>query len=147
MIPLSPEYLHPPLPYLRGYSWYNTAVRNQVLLRNAIGKRYDCLSGYVFVIGVFMSFWFRAVQTESLPPSASEGILNKQRLNRPSSPHFTIYQPQLTWIASIANRATGGALSARTCPLFSLKVTSGLMFAVYSLIRFLDCLPIRTWHF
>ncbi|KAJ7095718.1 SDHC, cytochrome b subunit of succinate dehydrogenase [Mycena belliarum] len=54
----------------------------------------------------------RAVQTESLPPSASNKILNQQRLLRPSSPHFTIYQPQLTWIASIANRATGGALSA-----------------------------------
>jgi len=67
------------------------AARNQVVLRNVIGKR--------------------AIQTESLPPSASEGILNKQRLSRPSSPHFTIYQPQLTWIASIANRATGGALS------------------------------------
>ncbi|KAK7055945.1 cytochrome b subunit of succinate dehydrogenase SDH3 [Favolaschia claudopus] len=54
----------------------------------------------------------RTVQTESLPPSASVDILNKQRLLRPSSPHFTIYQPQLTWIASIANRVTGGALSA-----------------------------------
>ncbi|KAI6112198.1 SDHC, cytochrome b subunit of succinate dehydrogenase [Pisolithus croceorrhizus] len=52
------------------------------------------------------------IQTESLPPSASQEILNQQRLKRPSSPHFTIYQPQLTWLASIANRATGGALSA-----------------------------------
>ncbi|KAJ7811525.1 succinate dehydrogenase cytochrome b560 subunit, partial [Mycena olivaceomarginata] len=50
--------------------------------------------------------------TESLPPSAAVDILNKQRLLRPSSPHFTIYQPQITWIASIANRVTGGALSA-----------------------------------
>ncbi|KAJ7765887.1 SDHC, cytochrome b subunit of succinate dehydrogenase [Mycena maculata] len=58
------------------------------------------------------SFAKRTVQTESLPPSASVDILNKQRLLRPSSPHFTIYQPQLTWIASIANRGTGAALSA-----------------------------------
>ncbi|KAJ7266724.1 succinate dehydrogenase cytochrome b560 subunit [Mycena rebaudengoi] len=58
------------------------------------------------------TFAKRTVQTESLPASASAEILNKQRLLRPSSPHFTIYQPQLTWIASIANRATGGALSA-----------------------------------
>ncbi|KIM85077.1 hypothetical protein PILCRDRAFT_817913 [Piloderma croceum F 1598] len=43
--------------------------------------------------------------------SAATGILNEQRLNRPSSPHFTIYQPQLTWLGSIANRATGGGLS------------------------------------
>ncbi|KAJ6611140.1 SDHC, cytochrome b subunit of succinate dehydrogenase [Mycena sp. CBHHK59/15] len=67
-------------------------ARNQSLVRSTIAKR--------------------AVQTESLPPSASIDILNKQRLLRPSSPHFTIYQPQLTWLASIANRATGGALSA-----------------------------------
>ncbi|TFY62182.1 hypothetical protein EVJ58_g4030 [Rhodofomes roseus] len=38
-------------------------------------------------------------------------ILNTQRLKRPSSPHFTIYQPQLTWLGSIANRMTGSALS------------------------------------
>ncbi|KIJ52626.1 hypothetical protein M422DRAFT_58727 [Sphaerobolus stellatus SS14] len=53
----------------------------------------------------------RAIQTTSLPPSASEQILNQQRIRRPSSPHFTIYQPQLTWIASIANRVTGAGLS------------------------------------
>jgi succinate dehydrogenase (ubiquinone) cytochrome b560 subunit len=56
------------------------------------------------------------VQTESLPPSASNEILNKQRLARPSSPHFTIYQPQLTWLGSIANRVTGSGLSVRACP-------------------------------
>ncbi|KAH8094509.1 succinate dehydrogenase cytochrome b560 subunit [Cristinia sonorae] len=53
----------------------------------------------------------RTVQTQSLPPSAAEGILNKQRLQRPSSPHFTIYQPQLTWYGSIAHRGTGAGLS------------------------------------
>jgi succinate dehydrogenase (ubiquinone) cytochrome b560 subunit len=53
----------------------------------------------------------RGVQTESFPASASTGILNKQRLNRPSSPHFTIYQPQLTWLGSIANRIAGSGLS------------------------------------
>ncbi|KAF7314457.1 Cytochrome B subunit of succinate dehydrogenase [Mycena kentingensis (nom. inval.)] len=53
----------------------------------------------------------RTVQTESLPPSAAVDILNQQRLRRPSSPHFTIYQPQMTWIPSIVHRATGGALS------------------------------------
>ena len=49
--------------------------------------------------------------TNSLPSSAAAEILDKQRLRRPSSPHFTIYQPQLTWIASIANRVTGAGLS------------------------------------
>ncbi|CAE6417702.1 unnamed protein product [Rhizoctonia solani] len=53
----------------------------------------------------------RTVQTKSLPPSAATDILNAQRLKRPSSPHFTIYQPQITWLGSIANRMTGGVLS------------------------------------
>ncbi|KAF9256607.1 succinate dehydrogenase cytochrome b560 subunit [Marasmius fiardii PR-910] len=61
---------------------------------------------------VRMALTKRAIQTESHPPSAATEILNKQRLKRPSSPHFTIYQPQLTWVGSIFNRATGGALSA-----------------------------------
>ena len=55
----------------------------------------------------------RTIQTESLPPSANESILNQQRLKRPTSPHLTIYQPQLTWVMSIANRAAGVGLSVR----------------------------------
>lgn len=65
----------------------------------------------------------RSIQTQSLPPSASEEILNQQRLKRPSSPHFTIYQPQLTWIGSIANRVTGVGLSVRTW-IFNLRCKS-----------------------
>ena len=62
-----------------------------------------------------------SVQIQSLPSSANTEILNKQRLKRPNSPHFTIYQPQLTWIASIANRVTGAGLSVcafASCYLF-----------------------------
>ncbi|KAI5886141.1 cytochrome b560 subunit of succinate dehydrogenase [Schizophyllum commune H4-8] len=53
----------------------------------------------------------RFVQIQSMKPSATEGILNEQRLRRPNSPHMTIYQPQLTWYSSIANRITGVGLS------------------------------------
>ncbi|GAW10417.1 succinate dehydrogenase cytochrome b560 subunit [Lentinula edodes] len=49
----------------------------------------------------------RSVQTQSLKPEDGTTILNTQRLQRPSSPHFTIYEPQLTWIGSIFNRVTG----------------------------------------
>ncbi|KAJ4482253.1 SDHC, cytochrome b subunit of succinate dehydrogenase [Lentinula aciculospora] len=52
----------------------------------------------------------RFVQTQSLKPEDGTTILNTQRLQRPSSPHFTIYEPQLTWIGSIFNRVTGVAL-------------------------------------
>lgn len=34
------------------------------------------------------------------------------KLQRPLSPHFTIYQPQLTWLMSIAHRMTGAALAS-----------------------------------
>ena len=61
------------------------------------------------------------MQIQSLKPSATEGILNEQRLRRPNSPHMTIYQPQLTWYSSIANRITGVGLSVRAYYLiFSL---------------------------
>ncbi|KAI9639425.1 uncharacterized protein MKK02DRAFT_39722 [Dioszegia hungarica] len=50
-------------------------------------------------------------QTTSVTAAESVAILNAQREKRPNSPHFTIYQPQITWLASIANRVTGSALS------------------------------------
>lgn len=42
-------------------------------------------------------------------------FLNARRAERPSSP-WHIYQPQLTSMSSIANRATGAALSAGASP-------------------------------
>ncbi|KAL5503856.1 hypothetical protein ACEPAH_7927 [Sanghuangporus vaninii] len=67
------------------------AARNHAVLRNAVFKR--------------------GIQIEIKPPSQATEVLNSQRLKRPSSPHFTIYQPQLTWVGSIANRITGTGLS------------------------------------
>ncbi|CAI4044947.1 hypothetical protein N7582_003400 [Saccharomyces uvarum] len=37
---------------------------------------------------------------------AEEQVLNKQRANRPISPHLTIYQPQLTWYLSSIHRVS-----------------------------------------
>lgn len=53
----------------------------------------------------------RGIKTESLTFKDAQAILNKQRLHRPSSPHFTIYKPQIPWILSITNRVTGAGLS------------------------------------
>ncbi|CAD6976804.1 unnamed protein product [Tilletia controversa] len=50
-------------------------------------------------------------KTVSLSQDESLELLNKQRSLRPTSPHLTIYQPQLTWTASIFNRMTGVGLS------------------------------------
>ncbi|CAO1618074.1 unnamed protein product [Sympodiomycopsis kandeliae] len=49
--------------------------------------------------------------TVKLSPAENLKMLNEQRSVRPSSPHFTIYQPQLTWYGSIFNRITGVGLS------------------------------------
>ncbi|KAG8905255.1 hypothetical protein FRB99_000370 [Tulasnella sp. 403] len=53
----------------------------------------------------------RSVTLKSVPAASATDVLNAQRLNRPSSPHFTIYQPQITWYGSILHRITGSALS------------------------------------
>lgn len=54
-----------------------------------------------------------APQTHKLSEGQNLELLNQQRALRPSSPHFTIYQPQVTWILSIINRITGTGLSVR----------------------------------
>jgi succinate dehydrogenase (ubiquinone) cytochrome b560 subunit len=53
------------------------------------------------------------VSTQSLSHSENVELLNKQRALRPESPWY-IYQPQLTSMSSIANRATGAGLAAGT---------------------------------
>ncbi|KAG8847419.1 cytochrome b subunit of succinate dehydrogenase, Sdh3p [Serendipita sp. 411] len=53
----------------------------------------------------------RQIKTETISQAEARLILDRQRLHRPSSPHFTIYEPQVTWLLSIAHRVTGSALS------------------------------------
>ncbi|KAL0579841.1 cytochrome b subunit of succinate dehydrogenase, Sdh3p [Marasmius crinis-equi] len=79
--------------------------------------------------------------TESHPPQKALEILNQQRLKRPSSPHFTIYQPQLTWIGSIFNRVTGGALSALLYGFSLAYLVAPGTFDSASIIGFVSGLP------
>ncbi|KAK1924290.1 hypothetical protein DB88DRAFT_489711 [Papiliotrema laurentii] len=53
----------------------------------------------------------RWATTQTITEQENIALLNAQRLRRPNSPHFTIYQPQVTWLLSIANRVTGSFLS------------------------------------
>ena len=53
----------------------------------------------------------RPVATQKLTPEDSYQILVAQRKNRPTSPHLTIYRPQITWLLSSLTRITGVALS------------------------------------
>ncbi|CDS00256.1 related to SDH3-cytochrome b560 subunit of respiratory complex II [Sporisorium scitamineum] len=57
--------------------------------------------------------------TTKLSQQQSLDLLNEQRAKRPSSPHFTIYQPQVTWYLSIINRITGTGLSVLMYAYFS----------------------------
>lgn len=50
-------------------------------------------------------------QTQPAKPSDAYAILAAQRLNRPISPHLTVYKPQITWYGSALNRITGSVLS------------------------------------
>ncbi|KAI0346246.1 succinate dehydrogenase cytochrome b560 subunit [Trametopsis cervina] len=83
----------------------------------------------------------RSVQTQSLPPSAADKILNEQRLKRPSSPHFTIYQPQLTWVGSIANRITGTGLSVLLYGYALAYLVAPETFASANVIELIHGLP------
>ncbi|SNX85731.1 related to SDH3 - cytochrome b560 subunit of respiratory complex II [Melanopsichium pennsylvanicum] len=58
-------------------------------------------------------------QTTKLSQQQNLELLNQQRAQRPSSPHFTIYQPQITWYLSIINRITGSGLSVLMYAYFS----------------------------
>ncbi|PWY90772.1 cytochrome b560 subunit of succinate dehydrogenase [Aspergillus heteromorphus CBS 117.55] len=57
----------------------------------------------------------RNIQTRHAASSTNSSdptkLLEKQRLNRPVSPHLTIYRPQITWIGSSIHRVTGLMLS------------------------------------
>ncbi|KAG5723702.1 hypothetical protein E4T56_gene9277 [Termitomyces sp. T112] len=108
-------------PSLRRVAFAPRLLRNQAVLRNVLQKR--------------------SVQTTSTSVSEAMQILNKQRLNRPSSPHFTIYQPQLTWIASIFNRVTGVALSVLLYGFSLAYLVAPTTFDSTHVIEFVKSLP------
>ncbi|KAH9964726.1 succinate dehydrogenase cytochrome b560 subunit [Lactifluus volemus] len=83
----------------------------------------------------------RSVQTQSLKPEDATVILNTQRLARPSSPHFTIYQPQLTWVASIANRITGVGLSVLLYGFSLAYLFAPSTFSSANIIEFAAAMP------
>jgi len=83
----------------------------------------------------------RFVQIDSLPSSATTDILNKQRINRPSSPHFTIYQPQITWVLSIGHRVTGVALGVLFYEFFIAYLVAPGTFSSAHVVEVVSSLP------
>ena len=55
--------------------------------------------------------------------SRASSSLNSPQFNRPISPHIFIYQPQLTWLMSIAHRLTGAATATG---FYALLISYGL---------------------
>ncbi|KAK6201107.1 uncharacterized protein RJT21DRAFT_120083 [Scheffersomyces amazonensis] len=54
----------------------------------------------------------RSLTTIKASHDQEQELLVAQRKNRPTSPHLSIYQPQLTWILSSFHRITGVGLAA-----------------------------------
>jgi len=108
-------------------------------VRSAILRRFDRLLASSLILA---DSSYSSVQTQSIKPNDASFILNTQRLARPSSPHFTIYQPQLTWIASIANRVTGAGLSLRASSFLTRVPTQrGIQSSTVSPSRIFSLLP------
>jgi len=53
----------------------------------------------------------RRQTSTSATTNEHEHILQQQRAVRPLSPHLQIYQPQLTWMLSIAHRFSGAGVA------------------------------------
>ncbi|KAK1569578.1 succinate dehydrogenase cytochrome b subunit [Colletotrichum navitas] len=70
----------------------------------------------------------RPVATTKLNPDDGLELLAKQRLNRPVSPHLSIYKMEQTWFgASIWTRITGGGLSAAFYVYFGTYLVAPLL--------------------
>ncbi len=82
----------------------------------------------------------RPAATTTVRSADAHDILVKQRLNRPVSPHLSIYKPQITWYGSALNRITGSVLSGGfyafgaaylVAPLFGWHLESASMAAAF----------------
>ncbi|WFC95950.1 cytochrome b subunit of succinate dehydrogenase, Sdh3p [Malassezia brasiliensis] len=71
--------------------------------------------------------WAKHATTRPVSLEQDFKELNVVRNERPTSPHFTIYQPQLTWLSSIVNRITGAGLSLGLYGFMSAYAAAPLM--------------------
>merc|ERR1712225_157468 len=90
----------------------NTASKNGLLMRAAADASAPAPAASTSSSALISTSPKRTVPTTAVSADDALKMLNEQRAKRPSSPHFTIYEPQLSWLSSIANRVTGNGLSA-----------------------------------
>ena len=87
----------------------------------------------------------RLVSTVHTTHDEEQDVLVAQRKNRPVSPHFDIYQPQLTWLLSGLHRITGvamaGAFYALTCTYAATSILN-IPFDAATLVNAFASLPV-----
>lgn len=136
---------------LRKLAGANPSLASRMVFRNVVAP-----------MAVGSSMQLRPVATQKMTPADSHSILVAQRKLRPTSPHLTIYRPQIPWILSALNRITGCVLSGGfyvfgaaylVAPVIGLDLSSASMaaaFAAWPLLlkisaKFLVALPF-TFH-
>jgi succinate dehydrogenase (ubiquinone) cytochrome b560 subunit len=82
-------------------------LRIQPAGRSLVQRRYDSIDSTVLYQHINANTMYRLATSHA----ENAEILVKQRINRPVSPHLSIYKPQITWYASSLNRVTGIILS------------------------------------
>ncbi|KIV92364.1 succinate dehydrogenase, cytochrome b556 subunit, variant [Exophiala mesophila] len=89
---------------------------------------------------------YRPASSSTVSQSQGQEILAQQRLNRPVSPHLTIYRPQVTWYLSALNRITGVTVSGAVyafgaaylaAPLFGWHLESASLAASFAALPIL----------
>lgn len=87
----------------------------------------------------------RSISTVKASHDQEQEVLVAQRRNRPTSPHLTIYQPQLTAILSSFHRITGVAMAsafyALTCG-YAATTILGIPFDAGVLVSSFAALPV-----
>jgi succinate dehydrogenase (ubiquinone) cytochrome b560 subunit len=82
-------------------------LRIQPAGRSLVQRRYDSIDSTDLYQPINANNMYRLATSHA----ENAEILVKQRINRPVSPHLSIYKPQITWYASSLNRVTGIILS------------------------------------
>lgn len=98
----------------------------------------------------------RPATTDSTKVSTDSAysILEAQRRQRPTSPHLSIYRPQITWYLSIFNRITGSVLSGGMytfgflyliSPLFGWQLGSAALAASFGALPVVVALALKSF--
>nr|XP_018898435.1 PREDICTED: succinate dehydrogenase cytochrome b560 subunit, mitochondrial-like [Bemisia tabaci] len=95
-----------------------------ILARSMLALNAQRASAQKFPNLMCRSITLRSVQPQTVAAAESHDQKNA-RLNRPLSPHLTIYQYQLTTVLSVSHRATGIILTAYAAGLAGVSLSSG----------------------